>query len=247
MSDRARTRGTRLWSSHRVSELVRRSSCGARKQLAPLSEKKGAHCKKNGFPASPIPACAPDIVQDFLANAECRDVPRLELIRNMDRASVLLDIGVANMEAVCAENTKGRILRTGSIPHGIDGGCLTLDPDRRRDRDQLWRCRLSRSSLLRLFLSSSNANATTPTDRDNRHRLYPFSVFLCFFVCVCIGPLCPTFELEQPVSFKQECVPSCCRSCHVTFKNTFLFCFLFFWDFFWVSSFFFVLFNYLTI
>lgn len=69
--------------------------------------KKRHIAKKSGFPASPIPACAPDIGQDFLANADGRDVPRLELIRNMDRVPLLLDIGVANVEAVCAENQRG--------------------------------------------------------------------------------------------------------------------------------------------
>ena len=92
--------------------------------------KKGTLQKKSGFPASPIPACAPDIVQDFLANATGRDVPRLELIRNMDRAPVLLDIGVANMEAVCAEETTGRIFRN-AIPIQMESMCLRSYPGSR--------------------------------------------------------------------------------------------------------------------
>ena len=55
------------------------------------------------IPAPPVPADRPDIALDFLANAVGRNIPRLELGRDVEISTGVRDIFVTHVEAVGAE------------------------------------------------------------------------------------------------------------------------------------------------
>ena len=50
-----------------------------------------------------MPADRPDIALDFLANAVGRNIPRLELVRDVEISTGVRDIFVTHVEAVGAE------------------------------------------------------------------------------------------------------------------------------------------------